>query len=128
MRLAWLRLGEFFRAFQRKHLIRLLLLVLAIIALFWFATNAMGRRSGRLENVFGTMETAFATSQKTIGYASVTVRLENGSKVSVDLPYMTSFVSEAKVELAVTSYDTGFGQRYRYKFVRFAENPGAVAQ
>lgn len=127
-KLAWLRLGEFFRAFERKHVIRLLLIVGAIVGIFWFAISAVGRPIGSPKNVRGTVETAFSAGQRTPGYTAVTVMLDNGTKVSVDLPYGIPFVRDARVELAVTSHNTGFGVQYRYKFARYLENESEPTQ
>ena len=111
---------------QRKHLIRLALII-AGFAVFAACVVFMGTSPReKLANVFGVAETAFAPSRR--GWSEMTIKLDNGTKVVVTLPRGRPYIPGARVELEVTAIGSGDTRLYLYDFAGYRDKDGRPLQ
>jgi hypothetical protein len=121
VRLVLLRIREFFAAFQRKHVIRLLLIVGFVAGVALVVGQFAGGNPRQLDNVFGVVETAASHGRLHGGDTYMTVTLDDGDKIIVELPKGQLVIAGARVELETRARDTATGTWHRYKFVRYLD-------
>lgn len=124
LKLAWVRFCEFFRAFERKHIVRLLLIVGLAVGLTLVAVEFFGRNERQLDNVVGIVESGAPQLRRPAPIVSVTVKLDDGRKVVAALPANHSYIPNARVELRVWARDSFGGTYYTYSFERYLDEAG----
>lgn len=124
LKLAWLRFCEFFRAFERKQIARLLLIVGLAIGLTLAAVEYFGGNKRQIDNVIGVVESGTPQLRRPAPVASVTVKLDGGRKVVFELQENQPYIPNARVELRVWARESFGGTYFTYHFERYLDEAG----
>lgn len=124
LKLAWVRFCEFFRAFERKHIVRLLLIIGIAAGLSLIVLEYFGRNDRQLDNVVGVVESAAPQLRRPEPFVYITVKLDDGRKAVFELPSNHSYIPNARAELRVWARDSFGATHFTYHFERYLDEAG----
>lgn len=121
-KLLWVRFREFLLSLRPRHLIAwgaIVALVVTISTGVYFFAGGKTQSAGA---VYGEAISAFLHQSKYRRVTQMTVRLDTGQHVSVNLPNAAVYQPHARVKLEVITRTSNAGNWVAYRFAGYADN------